>query len=123
MQPRVGEARLVVLARLRVIEADLVGDIVLLEDGEAGALHRRRHQPLEKLGGQLVRVSAHLDEVLEVPNQIQAGLEHGFALADGDHLGLVPWELLEGADHRLIRALRAHFGVGRLDRKRGRSHD
>jgi hypothetical protein len=117
VHPAVREARLVEALLLVVAPARELRDVVLLHDAEAGAQHGRHAQALEQLRAER-RVALVADRLLQQPDQLLGGLEHGVALPQRDAVRHVPRQLLERRDHALVGALRAVLAEGGLCNER-----
>jgi hypothetical protein len=113
VRPHAGKTRHVEIARAHVVQLRLERNVVLLQDGEAGAQHGHSDEATQQLRRQL-GVPALPHGVLQQTDQLDAGAVDRVPLADGDELCLVPGQLLEGADHALEGPLRAFAGERRL---------
>lgn len=116
--PSVPESRLAKFANPITLKSNEVGNVRLLQDREARASHGGGNKPLEEAGRQADRVDSAIDFFLQNVDELIRGVENPVPLAHRDVFGLVPWELLQGADEALKWTLRTAAGERALSRPR-----
>lgn len=105
MAPALGELRLSKLTDPIGVEADEIGNVGLLQDREAGTTHGGGDEALEKAGRETDRVEAAVDLALQDVDELERRLKDEVSLTQGDMLGPIPGELLEGSNEALEGAL------------------
>lgn len=114
VKPRAGEPRQAVLEPPGLGHVDNGGDVVLLHHGEARAGHGSVDKTLPQRLVEYLLVAAVGDGRAQQPDQREAGVVDGVALAQRDQLRHGPGELAYRADHALVWALGAVAGEGGL---------
>lgn len=90
------------------------GNVILHQGGEARAAHGRGHDSVQQVAVKVWQIAASVQAAAQQTDELAGGLENGLSLRDCDAVGIVPWELPQGANEALIRALGAFLRKWRL---------